>query len=338
MKSHIQKLHNRENLTQSEIEDVMREIMAGKVLENDIASFLLALREKGPTVDEITGAARIMRQFVVPIKSRHKDILDTCGTGGDKKNTFNISTITALVVAGAGAIVAKHGNRSVSSRCGSADILEAVGVNLNVEEARLGECLDEVGIAFLFAQRLHPAMKNVAAVRKKLGVETIFNVLGPLTNPASATHQLMGVYNADLVEPMARVLKNLGLKRAMVVHGSDGLDEITLTAKSFISEYDGREVISYDISPEETGFPLARPRDLEGGDLSANVRILEGILGGKKGPQRDIVVLNSAYALYTAEKAGSIKEGITLAEDSIASGKALRKLDDLRKFTNRPTN
>lgn len=338
MKSHIHKLHNRENLTQSEIEDVMREIMAGKVPENDIASFLLALREKGPTVDEITGAARIMRQFVVPIKTRHKDILDTCGTGGDKKNTFNISTITALVVAGAGAIVAKHGNRSVSSRCGSADILEAVGVNLNVEEERLGECLDEVGIAFLFAQRLHPAMKNVAAVRKKLGVETIFNVLGPLTNPASATHQLMGVYTTDLVEPMAQVLKNLGLKRAMVVHGSDGLDEITLTAKSFISEYDGREIISYDISPEEAGFPLARPRDLEGGDLAANVRILEGILGGKKGPQRDIVVLNSTYALYTAEKAGSIKEGIALAENSIDSGKALRKLDDLKKFTNRQTD
>lgn len=335
MKSYIHKLHNRENLTLGEVEDVMRVIMAGKAAREDIAAFLLALRAKGPTVDEITGAARILREYVIPIKTKHTTILDTCGTGGDKKNTFNISTITALVVAGAGVVVAKHGNRSVSSRCGSADILEAVGVNINVEEKHLSACLDELGVAFLFAQQLHPAMKNVAVIRKELGVETIFNILGPLTNPAKATHQILGVYNRDLVEPMANVLKNLGLKRALVVHGADGLDEITLAAQTFIGEYDGNDIISYDIIPDEFGFGPARPEDFEGGDLAANVRILEDILAGKKGPKRDIVVINAAYAFYVVEKAKNINEGIALAQDSIDSGKAHKKLEELKEFTHR---
>ena len=335
MKSYIHKLHNRENLTRGEIEEVMRVIMAGKAAKEDIAAFLLGLRAKGPTVDEITGAAKILREYVIPIKTKHATILDTCGTGGDKKNTFNISTITALVVAGAGVVVAKHGNRSVSSRCGSADILEAVGVNINVEEKHLSTCLDELGVAFLFAQQLHPAMKNVAVIRKELGVETIFNILGPLTNPAKATHQILGVYNRDLVEPMAHVLKNLGLKRALVVHGSDGLDEITLAAQTFIGEYDGKNIISYDITPDEFGFGPARPEDFEGGDLAANVRILEDILAGKKGPKRDIVVINAAYAFYVAERVKNINEGITLAQDSLDSGKAGKKLDELKEFTHR---
>lgn len=335
MKPYIQKLRSRENLTREEIETIMQEIMSGQAAKDDIAAFLMALREKGPTVEEITGAARIMRRFVVGIKTRHSRILDTCGTGGDKKNTFNISTITALVVAGAGVVVAKHGNRSISSRCGSADILEAVGVNINIEEERLSACLDELGIAFLFAQQLHPAMKNVAVIRKELGVETIFNILGPLTNPAGATHQILGVYNRDLVEPMAYVLKNLGLQRALVVHGSDGLDEITLSAKTFIGEYDGREIISYDVLPEEFGFSPAKPEDFSGGDLATNVRILEDILDGQKGPKRDIVVINAAYAFYVAEKAKNINEGIALAQDSLDSGKARKKLDELKAFTNR---
>lgn len=335
MKPYIQKLRSRENLTREEIETIMQEIMSGQAAKDDIAAFLMALREKGPTVEEITGAARIMRRFVVGIKTRHSQILDTCGTGGDKKNTFNISTITALVVAGAGVVVAKHGNRSISSRCGSADILEAVGVNINIEEDRLSACLDELGIAFLFAQQLHPAMKNVAVIRKELGVETIFNILGPLTNPAGATHQILGVYNRDLVEPMAHVLKNLGLQRALVVHGSDGLDEITLSAKTFIGEYDGQEVISYDVLPEEFGFAPAKPEDFSGGDLSTNVRILEDILDGQKGPKRDIVAINAAYAFYVAEKAKNINEGIALAQDSLDSGKARKKLDELKAFTNR---
>jgi anthranilate phosphoribosyltransferase len=335
MRTFIEKIKDGENLTQSEVEIIMRSIMEGKTSRNDIADFLLALRHKGPTVDEITGAAKIMRRFVVPIKSRYKNILDTCGTGGDKKHTFNISTISALVVAGAGVPVAKHGNRSVSSQCGSADVLEELGVNLNIEQDGLTECLNEVGIAFLFAQKLHPAMKNVAPVRKELGVETIFNILGPLTNPAGATHQIIGVYNRDYVEPLAHVLKNLGLKRALVVHGGDGLDEITTTANTYISEFNGKEVVSYDISPEELGFPLAEEADLVGGDLCLNVDIARSILDGERGPKRDIVVLNAAYALYVFGKVDNISDGIEVAQGAIDTGKAFEKLEQLKEFTNR---
>ena len=335
MRTFIEKIKDGENLTQSEVEIIMRSIMEGKTSRNDIADFLLALRHKGPTVDEITGAAKIMRRFVVPIKSRYKNILDTCGTGGDKKHTFNISTISALVVAGAGVPVAKHGNRSVSSQCGSADVLEELGVNLNIEQDSLTECLNEVGIAFLFAQKLHPAMKNVAPVRKELGVETIFNILGPVTNPAGATHQIIGVYNRDYVEPLAHVLKNLGLKRALVVHGGDGLDEITTTANTYISEFNGKEVVSYDISPEELGFPLAEEADLVGGDLCLNVDIARSILDGERGPKRDIVVLNAAYALYVFGKVDNISDGIEVAQGAIDTGKAFEKLEQLKEFTNR---
>ncbi len=335
MKNYVQKVQNKENLTQAEIEEVMQIIMSGNASKEDITVFLLALQEKGPTVDEITGAARIMRRFVLGVKSKHKNILDTCGTGGDKKNTFNISTTSALVVAGAGVIVAKHGNRSVSSTCGSACILEALGVNLDMEEAHLKDCLDEIGIAFLFAQKLHPAMKNVAPARKELGVETIFNILGPLTNPAGATHQMIGVYSRDLIDPVANVLKNLGSKRALVVHGCDGLDEITTTDKTFISEYNGKEIISYDISPEELGLKRVQPEDLEGGDLNVNIQIVVDILDGKLGAKRDVVVLNSAYALYIAEKVEKISDGIIMAQESIDSGKARAKLEELKKFTNK---
>ena len=333
MKNYIQMIKNNENLAQSEIEVVMRSIMSGQASKGEVADFLLSLQAKGPTVEEITGAAKIMRQFVVGIQSNHKVILDTCGTGGDKKNTFNISTLTALVVAGAGVVVAKHGNRSVSSQCGSADLLEALGVNLNVEESHLKECLDAVGLVFLFAQKLHPAMKYVAPIRKELAVETIFNILGPLTNPANATHQMVGVYSRELIEPIAYVLKNLGLKKAIVVHGSDGLDEITTTGKTFICEYNGRDIISYDISPDELGVPVAQPLDLVGGNLKTNVRIFQEILNGQQGPRRDIVVLNAAYALYLSGKAGNISDGIKLAKESIDSGKAQRKLRELKDFT-----
>lgn len=330
----IAKLHHKENLSETEIQELMRAIMSGTLSREEAAQFLLDLREKGATIEEITGAAKVMRQFVVTVQSKHQSILDTCGTGGDKKNTFNISTLTALVVAGAGCILAKHGNRSVSSKCGSADILEALGVNINIDDKRIGECLDKVGIAFLFAQKLHPAMKNVAPIRKELGVETIFNILGPLTNPASATHQMMGVYSTELVEPMASVLRNLGLKKALVVHGADGLDEITIADKTFISEYNGKDIISYDITPEELGFERATMKDLEGGDVKTNARIIEDILAGKAGPKRDIVLMNAAYAIYTAERAKSINEALILAQKSIDEGKAARKLDELRTFTN----
>ena len=333
MKLYIEKLQNKENLTQDEIKEIMQGIMGGQAHEDDVAAFLLALRAKGPTVDEITGAAQIMRKFVIGIDTKHKDILDTCGTGGDKKGTFNISTITAFIVAAAGVIVAKHGNRSVSSQCGSADVLEALGINLNIEQEHLRDCLDEVGIAFLFAQKLHPAMKNVAPVRKKLGVETIFNIFGPLTNPAKATHQILGVYSRELVEPMAHVLKNLGLKRALVVHGGDGLDEVTTTDKTFISEYKEGEIISYDMTPDEVGLNYAKPHDLEGGDLKTNVHIFEEVLGGKIGPKRDIVILNTAYALYVAGKVANISDGMTLANETLDSGKAYIKLEELKSFT-----
>ena len=335
MKEYIAKIKNGQNLSQQEIQGCMREIMSGEAAYQDIAAFLLALREKGPTVDEITGAAQIMRQFVLPVVSKHKVILDTCGTGGDKKNTFNISTVTALVVAGAGVVVAKHGNRSVTSKCGSACVLEGLGVNVMIDEKKMKECLDEVGIAFLFAQRLHPAMKNVAPVRKELKVETIFNILGPLTNPANATHQIIGVYSRDLTQPLAYVLKNLGLKRAMVVHGDDGLDEITTTGKTYISEYNGKDVVSYDIDPQELNFDLAKLQDLEGGDLNKNMQIVIEILSGQRSAKRDIVLLNSAYALYISEKAKDITQGIRMAEESIDSGKALSKLNQLKDWTNR---
>ena len=333
MQATIQKINNKENLTQEEMEAIMQGIMSGEASEETITEFLLSLREKGPTVDEITAAAKIMRQFVVPIKTKHKIVLDTCGTGGDHMNTFNISTISALVVAAAGVAVAKHGNRCVSSLCGSADILEALGVNLTIDQEHLSDCLDEVGIAFLFAQKLHPAMKNVASIRKKLGVETIFNILGPLTNPAKATHQMLGVYSKDLVTPMVEVLKNLGIKRAIVVHGSDGLDEVTTTGKTFITEYNGKEVFSYDILPDELWMAQADPSDLRGGNLETNVGIFKDILDGEEGPKRDIVLLNTAYALYIAEHVTSISQGLDVAKETIDSGQARAKLEELKSFT-----
>ena len=335
MRKYIDKVLNRYNLSKEEVRDVMKIIMSGDASEDDLTQYLLALNDKGPTVEEITGAVEIMRQFVVGVKTKHEIVLDTCGTGGDHKGTFNISTVSALVVAGAGVAVAKHGNRSVSSICGSADLLEALGVNLNLDDVKLGQCLDDIGIAFLFAQNLHPAMKNVALVRKSLGVKTIFNILGPLTNPASATHQVMGVYNRDLVEPMAEVLKNLGLKRALVVHGNDGLDEITITDKTFVSEFNGVDVVSYDIDPEELGIARANHEDLAVVEIEDNVCVALEILKGDKGPRRDIVAINAAYALYTAQKVKTIADGLAFAQESIDSGKALAKLEELKEFSNR---
>ena len=333
MRNYIEKILSRRNLTHEEITVVMELIIAGHATSNDVQDFLLALNSKGPTVDEITACALMMRKFVIPIKTKHEVILDTCGTGGDHKGTFNISTVVAFVVASCGIAVAKHGNRSVSSLCGSADVLEALGVNVDLEEGLVGECLDKVGIAFLFAQRLHPAMKNVAMIRKTLGVKTVFNILGPLTNPAKATHQIVGVYSRDLVEPMTHVLANLGLKRALVVHGDDGLDEITTTTQTFISEYNGKEVISYDIDSQELGIPRARVEDLDGGDKNQNAQILKDILQSQKGPQRDVVLINAAYALYTAQAVENITAGLRMAEHAIDSGRAYKKLEELKEFT-----
>jgi len=335
MREYTLQVERGENLSHDEITIVMELIMSGHATTDEIKHFLLALNKKGPTVEEITACALIMRRFVLPVTTRHKVILDVVGTGGDHKNTFNISTLTAVVVASCGVAVAKHGNRRVSSLCGSADVLEALGVNVQVEEKHLGAALDSIGLAFLFAQRLHPAMKNVAPARQDLGVKTIFNILGPLTNPARATHQIMGVYSRDLVEPMARVLQNLGLQRALVVHGNDGLDEITTTDKTFVSEFNGSQIISYDIDPEELGVPRASIEDLSGGDARDNAAIAGAVLCGQRGPKRDIVLVNAAYALYTAQAAGTLKQGMIMAQQAIDSKQALHKLEELKEFTNR---
>jgi len=335
MRDYITQIQQGENLSHDEITVVMELIMSAQVPLEEIKDFLLALNKKGPTVEEITACALIMRKFVIPIKTHHEIILDTCGTGGDHKDTFNISTVAAIVVAASGVAVAKHGNVSVSSKCGSADVLEALGVNLDMEERFLSECLNKIGLAFLFAQRLHPAMKNVAFARQELGVKTIFNILGPLTNPARATHQMMGVYSRDLLEPMAQVLKNLGLKRALVVHGNDGLDEITTTDKTFVSEFNGLDIISYDIDPDELGIPRARIEDLSGGNAADNAAIARNILEGERGPRRDIVVSNAAYALYTAQAVKNLKQGMRMAEHAIDSRRATQKLEQLVEYTNR---
>ena len=334
MRNYIDKIISKRNLTHEEITVVMELIMSGHAPVDQVQDFLLALNAKGPTVEEITACALMMRKFVVSIKTKHDVILDTCGTGGDLKGSFNISTTAAFVIASCGVAVAKHGNRSVSSKCGSADVLESLGVNLEIEERLVGQCLDKVGIAFLFAQRLHPAMKNVASVRRNLGVKTIFNILGPLTNPAKATHQIVGVYSRDLVEPMIEVLKNLGLKKALVVHGHDGLDEVTTTGKTFIGEFNGKEIITYDIDAQELGLPLASTDDLDGGDKHQNAQIVTDVLKSQRGPKRDIVLLNAAYGLYTAGAVSNISQGILMAEHAIDSGRAYQKLEELKEFTN----
>jgi len=335
MRELIEKLQKGKNLKRSEMQAVMTEIMSGRTTEHDMREFLITMNEKGPTVEEITGAAQVMRKFALHVETKRPIVLDTCGTGGDGRNTFNISTTVAFVVAAAGVAVAKHGNRSVSSLCGSADVLEALGVKLDITHDRLAVCLEEVGLVFLFAQRHHPAMKHVAPVRKALGVKTIFNVLGPLTNPARATHQMMGVYSKPLVEQMVQVLKNLGARRVIVVHSADGLDEISTAEKTSIGELNGEETRMYEISPEEFNLTRASLEQYKGGDKDENARILLAVLQGEKGPKRDVVLLNAAFALYAAEAVKSPGEGLGLAANLIDEGKALKVLEKLRGFTNR---
>ena len=328
------KLAENKNLTQAEVEVVMKEIMSGQARPDEIAGFLMGLREKGETVDEITGAAKVMRENVIKIKPKSGKLLDTCGTGGDKSNTFNISTVSAFVAAGAGAIVAKHGNRSISSKCGSADVLKELGVNIEATPEIVEKCLNEIGIGFLYAPLLHPAMKYATPVRRQLGVRTIFNILGPLANPAAAKHQLLGVYDAKLTEPLVNVLKNLGSVHALVVHGAGGLDEASTTGETIISELKDNKVICYNIKPEDFGIQMASLNDLKGGDAVFNAKLAFDILNGKKGAQRDIVVLNAGAAIYAADMAENINTGVILAVKSIDSGTALQKLEALKKMTN----
>lgn len=335
IKEILQKLISRDNLTYEESYKAISEIMSGAFTDAQISAFLVALRCKGETIDEITGCARAMRDKARTISPRAEFMVDTCGTGGDCANTFNISTTAAFVVAGAGIFVAKHGNKSVSSRCGSADLLEALGVNILLEPESVKECIEQVGIGFMFAPVFHKAMKYAINARKEIGIRTIFNILGPLTNPASAPSQLIGVFDPSLTEPLAYVLKNLGLKHAFVVHGYP-LDEISLTVKTRISELNNGKISTYELNPIDYGFELTTLDSLRSENIESSKNITLSILNGEKSPKRDIVVLNAAFAIVASGKASNLSIAIQLAKDSIDSGKAMDKLNQLIEFSNKP--
>ncbi len=345
----------RQPLSRAEARAVMEEVLAGRAGDDQIAALLVALAEKGETVEEIVGFAQAIRAAAppwpgAPAAPRAADLgdeiaaavepspasshlLDTCGTGGDAAVTFNISTATALVAAGAGARVAKHGNRSVTSKCGSADVMEALGVKLDLPLPRLAACLEQVGIVFLFAPAMHSAMNRVQAARQRLRRRTVFNLLGPLTNPAGASAQVIGVYAEDLVEKLADALRELGLQHAMVVHGLDGLDEISLSAPTKIAELRDGQIRVYEVTPEEFGLHRVKPGDLAGGDAAVNAAIVREVLGGRMSPRRDVVRLNAAAALVVAGVAENIAEGLPLAAQAIDSGAARAKLKALVEFT-----
>mgnify|MGYP001026687454 CR=1 FL=1 len=334
IKEAIGKVVGGDNLNESEMMEAMDVIMGGKATPAQIGAFITALWIKGETVDEVAGAARIMRQRALMIDARSSVIVDTCGTGGDGMNTFNISTTAAFVVAASGLTVAKHGNRAVSSGCGSADVLQALGVNIDAGQEIVEECLQQIGIGFLFAPRLHDAMKYAIGPRREIGIRTIFNMLGPLTNPAGATSQLIGVYDPKLTEMFAGVLKNLGTKRAFIVHGLDGLDEVSVTEETRVSELNDGMITTYNITPVEFLNKTYSTGELAGGDAAINAKITEGVLTGKEGACRDIVLLNSALAIVAGGKAESIKEGVSIAADCIDSGSAMRRLQALIELSN----
>jgi anthranilate phosphoribosyltransferase len=324
----IHLLFSRQNLTSAQADAAMSEIMAGEATPAQIGAFLAALRMKGETVDEITGCATAMKRSAVPVRPAIGDamLVDTCGTGGDGTHTFNISTAAAFVVAGHGIKVAKHGNRSISSKCGSADVLMALGANIQLTPDQAAECIEEVGIAFLFAPLYHPAMRHAIGPRRELSARTVFNILGPLTNPAGATHQVIGVYDGALTEPMAQVLAQMGSRAAFVVHGADGLDELSITGVNRVSHLDGGRVQSFDLDPADLGIPRATVADLTGGDAAENAALVRGVLSGElHGPKRDAVILNAGAALST--ECGDWNIGLEEARASIDSGAALRVLD-----------
>jgi anthranilate phosphoribosyltransferase len=337
---------HRATLTRDEARGVMQQVLAGEATNAQIGAFLVALLMRGETVDEIVGFAEAIRAAATPLNlvgnsaldvsgTDREALVDTCGTGGDASGTFNISTATALVVAGAGVRVAKHGNRSstAGSKCGSADVMEALGVNLALPPEKLAACLDQVGIAFLFAPAMHSAMKHVQPVRRELRLRTVFNLLGPLTNPAGASCQVVGVYSAELVPKLAEALRLLGLHRALVVHGRDGLDEITITGPTLVAEVRNNQVHEYEVTPEQFGLKRARLEEISGGDAAENAAIIRDLLAGTKSPRRDVVLLNAAAALAVAGRAESIGDALPLAQQSLDSGKAGEKLVSLVKFT-----
>ena len=338
-----------QSLTREEARDVMSEVLTGKCTDAQIAALLVALHMKGETVEEIVGFAEAIRAAAAPLPASGSStidvsgtgrdaLVDTCGTGGDASGTFNISTATAFVAAGAGVRVAKHGNRSVTSKCGSADVMEALGVKISLQPERIAECLKVVGIAFLFAPALHSAMKYVQPARRELKLRTVFNLLGPLTNPARASVQVVGVYSDELVERLAEALSMLGVHRALVVHGEDGLDEITISGATRVAEVRGGQVRSYELTPEEFGFARAPIESISGGDAAANADIIREILAGKKSPCRDVVLLNASATLVAAGRADHMSEAVPLAANSIDSGAATRKLEALVQFTDTPVH
>ncbi|HIP38560.1 MAG TPA: anthranilate phosphoribosyltransferase [Desulfocapsa sulfexigens] len=341
IKQAIARIVLKENLSVDEMVDVMNEVMGGVATPAQIGSFITGLRMKGETVDEIVGAVRVMREKATKIESgidvdSGGILVDTCGTGGDGSGTFNVSTTTAFVVAGAGIRVAKHGNRSISSNCGSADVLEAAGVKLDISPERVGECIQETGIGFLFAPALHGAMKYAIGPRKELGIRTVFNILGPLTNPAGANVQVLGVFDGELIEPLARVLGKLGSKRALVVHGEGNLDELTVTGETKVAELKNGKINTYSVTPEELGLTRVSIDELQGGtDAKESAELMRSVLKGEKGAKREMVLLNSGAALMAAGLCDDLKEGIASAAAVIDSGKALEKLDQLIAISNR---
>ncbi len=347
IKEAIAKLIERQDLNESEMIDVMNQVMSGEATPAQIGSFITALRMKGETIPEIIGAARVMRAQATPIlvgdvididrddiDVDRETILDTCGTGGSGTRSFNISTTVAIVVAACGAKVAKHGNRSISSSCGSADVLEKLGVKLDISPEQVAECIETIGVGFLFAPALHGTMKYAIGPRREIGIRTIFNILGPLTNPAGADRQVLGVFSEDLVEPMAQVLLSLGCRRGFVVHGADGMDEITLTGPTLVAAISGNTIELQTIAPEQFGFKRCRLDDLRGGDAEQNAAIVSTVLSGKPGAKLDIVLLNSAYALVAAGLATDVDTGIEQALEAIESGRAKATLDALIRITN----
>ncbi len=334
IKEAIHKVVSREDLSYETAKEVMDEIMRGEASQIHMGAFLTALRMKGETIDEITACAAGMRKHCTRLL-HDMDVLEIVGTGGDEANTFNISTVSSIVVSAAGIPVAKHGNRSVSSKCGAADVLEALGVKIDITPERCREVLHEINLCFMFAQIYHKAMKHVAPVRKEIGIRTIFNILGPLANPAGANFQLLGVYDKELVEPLAKVLCKLGVKRAMVVNGQDGLDEISLSTKTTCCELRDGKTVSFELDPREFGFALCKKADLVGGEPKENARITLDIVRGQKGPKRDAVVLNSAAAIYIASEAVTMEEAIKRAEMIIDAGKAEAQLQAFIDATNR---
>ena len=332
-RDNLNKIIHSKNLTEEEMAQMIMDIFSGAISDAQIGAFMGALATKGETFEELAGAARAMRKKAYRIQTSAATVIDTCGTGGDGAKTFNISTTTSFVVAGCGVTVAKHGNRSISSQCGSADLLEELGVKIDVDPEITEEVISEIGIGFLFAPIYHGAMKYAANARKEIGLRSIFNMLGPLTNPAAANCQLLGVFAPELTEMFAGALRLLGATSALVVHGHDGLDEISVCAPTRVSELKNNSIRTYDINPDDFFGRLASPGDLKGGNPSENAKITKSILSGEKGPKRDVILLNTAAALMAAGKATDLKEGIQLAENSIDSGAAAAKLAGLAKFT-----